>query len=45
MAVLAEWDRRTTKANLTGVTGLSFFRRIPEVMEFHLHNRGYSNCF
>lgn len=45
MAVLEEWDRRTTQTSLTGVTGLTLFRRLPEVMEFHLHNRGLLELF
>ena len=45
MAVLAEWDRRTIEAGLTGVTGLAYFRRLPEVMESHLDNRGLLELF
>src|SRR5215213_1543535 len=38
-AVLEEWDRRTVEASLTGVAGLDYFRRLPEVMTAHLSNR------
>ena len=40
MAVLEDWDRRTVEARLTDVTGLDYFRRLPEVMGAHLANRG-----
>ena len=32
MAVLEDWDRRTVEAQLTDVTGLDYFRRLPEVL-------------
>ena len=44
-AVLQEWDRRTVESNLTGVTGLDYFRRLPEVMTAHLSNRGLLELF
>src|SRR5690349_18357099 len=34
-AVLQEWDRRTVESSLTGVVGLDYFRRLPEVMTAH----------
>ena len=45
MAVLAEWDRHTVEAGLTDVTGLDYFRRLPEVMAGHLENRGLLELF
>ena len=45
MAVLQEWDRRTVQSNLAGVTGLDYFRRLPEVMTAHLSNRGLLELF
>jgi AcrR family transcriptional regulator len=45
MAVLADWDRRSVEARLTGVTGLDYFRRLPEVMGDHLENRGLLELF
>ena len=45
MAVLQEWDRRTVEASLAGVTGLAYFRRLPEVMGSHLSNRGLLELF
>jgi AcrR family transcriptional regulator len=45
MAVLEEWDRRVIEASLTGVNGLAYFRRLPEVMESHLDNRGLLELF
>jgi len=45
MAVLAEWDRHTVEASLTDVTGLDYFRRLPEVMAAHLENRGLLELF
>jgi AcrR family transcriptional regulator len=45
MAVLEEWDRRTVEARLIGVSGLAYFRRLPEVMEFHLDKRGLLELF
>lgn len=44
-AVLAEWDRRTVAARLADVTGLDYFRRLPEVMEAHLAHRGLLELF
>ncbi|CAH0271013.1 HTH-type transcriptional repressor KstR2 [Arthrobacter sp. Bi83] len=44
-AVLQEWDRRTVEASLTGVLGLDYFRRLPEVMTAHLSNRGLLELF
>ena len=40
MAVLEDWDRRSVEARLTGVSGLDYFRRLPEVIGDHLENRG-----
>ncbi len=45
MAVLAEWDRHTVDTSLTDVTGLDYFRRLPEVMATHLENRGLLELF
>ncbi|MBQ1076039.1 TetR/AcrR family transcriptional regulator [Micromonospora sp. C31] len=44
-AVLQEWDRRTVEASLTDVTGLDYFRRLPQVMTVHLSNRGLLELF
>jgi len=44
-AVLEEWDRRTVEDSLTGVAGLDYFRRLPEVMTAHLSNRGLLELF
>jgi AcrR family transcriptional regulator len=44
-AVLQEWDRQTVEASLTGVAGLDYFRRLPEVMAAHLGNRGLLELF
>lgn len=44
-AVLQEWDRRTVESSLTGVAGLDYFRRLPEVMTTHLRNRGLLELF
>src|SRR3954451_23740804 len=44
-AVLQEWDRRTVEASLTGVAGLGYFRRLPQVMAAHLSNRGLLQLF
>ena len=43
--MLQEWDRRTVETNLTDVTGLDYFRRLPEVMAAHLNNRGLLELF
>ena len=45
MAVLEDWDRHTVEARLTDVTGLDYFRRLPEVMDAHLANRGLLKLF
>ena len=45
MAVLQEWDRQTVETSLTGVAGLDYFRRLPEVMGAHLSNRGLLELF
>ena len=44
-AVLEDWDRRSVEARLTGVTGLDYFRRLPEVMGANLENRGLLELF
>jgi AcrR family transcriptional regulator len=44
-AVLEEWDRRTVESSLTDVSGLSYFRRLPEVMAAHQNNRGLLELF
>jgi len=41
-AVLKEWDRQTVLAD---VSGLDYFRRLPEVMTAHLSNRGLLELF
>lgn len=45
MAVLADWDRHTVEAQLTDVTGLDYFRRLPEVMAANISNRGLLELF
>ena len=45
MAVLEDWDRRTVEAQLTDVTGLDYFRRLPEVMAANVSNRGLLELF
>jgi AcrR family transcriptional regulator len=45
LAVLEEWSRRTTAASLEGSSGLAYFRRFPEVMQFHIDNRGLLELF
>ncbi len=45
MAVLEDWDRRTVEARLTDVTGLDYFRRLPEVIGAHLAQRGLLELF
>jgi AcrR family transcriptional regulator len=45
MAVLEEWDRRTVENTLTDVSGLDYFRRLPEVMAAHQDNRGLLELF
>jgi AcrR family transcriptional regulator len=44
-AVLQEWDRQTVETRLTDVAGLDYFRRLPEVMDAHLSNRGLLELF
>jgi AcrR family transcriptional regulator len=44
-AVLEEWDRRTVETSLTDVSGLGYFRRLPEVMAAHQNNRGLLELF
>lgn len=44
-AVLEEWDRRTVADGLADVSGLDYFRRLPEVMAAHQHNRGLLELF
>lgn len=44
-AVLEEWDRRTVENSLTDVSGLDYFRRLPEVMAAHQDNRGLLELF
>src|SRR3954454_3571203 len=44
-AVLQECHRRTVEASLTGVAGLDYFRRLPQVMAAHLSNRGLLELF
>lgn len=44
-AVLEEWDRRTVESTLTDVTGLDYFRRLPEVIAGHRENRGLLDLF
>ena len=45
MAVLADWDRHTVETQLTDVTGLNYFRRLPEVMADNVSNRGLLELF
>ena len=44
-AVLEEWDRLTVANSLTDVSGLAYFRRLPEVMGAHQDNRGLLELF
>lgn len=44
-AVLEEWDRRTVENGLTDVSGLDYFRRLPDVMAAHQNNRGLLELF
>ncbi|MFF1385308.1 TetR/AcrR family transcriptional regulator [Arthrobacter sp. NPDC058288] len=44
-AVLEEWDRRTVDNGLTDVSGLDYFRRLPDVMSAHQDNRGLLELF
>src|SRR6478736_5963470 len=45
MAVLEDWDRHTVEARVTDVTGLDYFRRLPEVMAANVRNRGLLELF
>ena len=45
MAVLEDWDRHAVEARLTDVTGLDYFRRLPEVMGAHLSKRRLLELF
>jgi len=45
MAVLEDWDRRSVEAHLADVTGLDYFRRLPEAMAANLENRGLLELF
>ena len=44
-AVLEEWDRQTVEARLADVSGLGYFRRLPDVMGAHQSNRGLLELF
>ena len=44
-AVLEQWDRQTVEARLADVSGLEYFRRLPEVMGAHQSNRGLLELF
>ncbi|MEV7800106.1 helix-turn-helix domain-containing protein [Microbacterium foliorum] len=44
-AVLREWDRRTVENGLADVTGLAYFRALPEVMDAHTSQRGLLELF
>lgn len=44
-AVLEEWDRQTVENSLTDVSGLDYFRRLPDVMSAHQDNRGLLELF
>lgn len=44
-AVLEEWDRRTVENGLTDVSGLDYFRRLPDVMAAHQNYRGLLELF
>lgn len=44
-AVLEEWDRQTVKNSLTDLSGLDYFRRLPDVMSAHQENRGLLELF
>lgn len=45
MAVLEAWDRRTVESTLRETQGLEFFRRMPEVMRDHQHDRELLQLF
>ncbi|MCU1572508.1 MAG: HTH-type transcriptional repressor KstR2 [Micrococcaceae bacterium] len=44
-AVLEDWDRRTVEEGLADVSGLDYFRRLPDVMAAHQYNRGLLELF
>lgn len=44
-AVLEEWDRQTVENSLTDVSGLDYFRRLPDAMSAHQDNRGLLELF
>lgn len=44
-AVLEEWDRQTVADGLADVSGLGYFRRLPEVMAAHQRSRGLLELF
>ncbi len=44
-AVLEEWDRRTVADGLADVSGLDYFRRLPEVVTAHQQSRGLLELF
>lgn len=44
-AVLEEWDRRTVQDDLRDVTGIDYFRRLPEVMAAHQRHPGLLQLF
>src|SRR3954454_15550273 len=44
-AVLEEWDRRTVAGGLADVSGLDYFRRLPEVIAAHQDHRGLLELF
>ena len=44
-AALEEWDRRTVQDELADVSGLDYFRRLPDVMAAHTNNRGLLELF
>ncbi|WP_434175605.1 TetR/AcrR family transcriptional regulator [Brachybacterium conglomeratum] len=45
IAVLEEWDRRTVADGLADVSGLDYFRRLPEVIAAHRDHRGLLELF
>lgn len=44
-AVLEEWDRQTVENSLTDVSGLDYFRRLPDALSAHQENRGLLELF
>jgi AcrR family transcriptional regulator len=44
-AVLEDWDRRSVEEGLVDVSGLDYFRRLPDVMAAHQDNRGLLELF